>query len=241
MAPRRRRVVFGEALLRLAPIRLDVAPGRRVRMARAGEHELHHVARPLRAVGEAGVDHVEVQQKERAGRHVVQNHAGGRDRIGVEVAAGLNARRPHGHRRVVRKVEADQIAGQVMARPGEGALGVLVPAGTGPGAFAHRRRVGFGGERRVDFAHRRAAVNGAVRMQVVVGPGDGRHGAAHHRAVQDLVHLRDARDDVVAVPGLLLDDPAQRRVDLLVQCARHVRRQTQEAVGDEPAHLLVVQ
>ena len=117
-------------------MRLLVVPAWLPWMLRAGEHELHHVARLFGAVREAGVNHVEMEQEERAGLDVVQHHAVRRYRMGVEVAAGLYPRRPHLHRRVVRKVEADQIARQVVAGARERALRVLVPAGAGPRPLA---------------------------------------------------------------------------------------------------------
>ena len=65
------------------------------------------------------MDHVEMHQQEGARLHDVrQHHAVRRDRMGIKVAAGLNARRPHVERRFVREVEADQVAGQVVASAG---------------------------------------------------------------------------------------------------------------------------
>ena len=222
-------------------MRLLVVPAWLPWMLRTDEYELHHVARLFGAVREAGVNHVEMEQEEGAGLDVVQHHAVRRYRMGVEVAAGLYPSRPHLHRRVVWKVEADQIAWQVVAGARERALRVLMPAGAGPRTLAHGRRVDFRRQRLGAIFHRRAVVNGAMRMQVVARAGDGGQCAMHHRAVQHVVHLRHACEDVVAVPGLALHGEAQQRVDLLVGVGRHVRRQAQEAVGDELAHLIVVE
>ena len=79
----------------------------------------------------------------------------------------------------------------------------------------------------------------AVGVQVVVRPRDGRQGAVNHGATQDVVHLGDAGDDVVAEPGLVLVRIPQQDVDLLVDALIDIGFEHQESVDDELADLFV--
>ena len=185
--------------------------------------------------------HVEVDDEEAAGRHRFEHHAVGRDRMGVEMAAALHAGGAHRHRRLVGKVEADEEPRRVMAGPGQRALRILMPAGTGHRTLAHARGVGIRGRGfGVLRFQRRAAVYGPVRMQVIVRPRQRSDGAMHDGTLQHFVHLRHSRQNVVAVAAFVFVRVAQLGFDLGVQGRGDVRREAQEAVGDEGPHLGVV-
>ena len=235
------KVVSRDAAVGASPSGIDVVPTRRGRVTGPREHELDDVAGIVRAVWKARVHHVEVHQQECPGGHAVEDHAVGLDRVRVQVAAGLDARWAHLERRLVGEVEPDQVARQVMPGARQRALGVLMPAGTRDGPLAHPWRVDLGRQLDVPVLDGPVDVHGAVRVHGVVRAGDGGQCTPDDRAVEDAVHLRNPRQDVVAVPAFLLDRELEERGDFDVGARLDVGRQVEEAVGDELTNLIVAE
>ena len=241
--PSLRRIVGRQQVVWRTPSVLCHCRRRLARVALPQGDELQHVARAFGSIGSAGMGDVEMRDHERAGRHLAHEHLAGFDavQVGVEVAAGEKARRPHRQGRVLREVEDVGGARTVPARSAGPGVAVLMPAGTGHRTLAHARAVLEGVEGR-GVLERFAVVGRTVRRPGELRAEQAAHGAAQHGRFHELAELRNARQHVVARPRrLVLHAVVQLVRHRCVEVARQAGIEHQEAVGEEAPHLVVGQ
>ena len=199
------------------PAGIAGVPARLLRLLHTVQQELHHVARPLGAVGGGAVPQLVVCNGHRTRAAGHQSHRGARRALRIVLAAGQHAGGSELVRCVLRVVEQQHLASAVIAL----AAAVLV----------HVLRL----------AARPVVMAVAVIVKQVTGPENAGQGAVHGRVGEHPRQVGNPRQQVVAGVWLGAEQciglPANRGVELLRQ--RRVHRHI--TVPDKLLHLPVRQ
>ena len=195
------------------PAGIGRVPVRSLRFLHAVEQELHHVARPLRAVGGGAVPQFVVGDDDRARGAGQRQHVHAVRAFPVVLAAGQHGGGAQALWGILGIVEQQHLAGAVIPL----AAAILMDA--------------------LRLAAGLVGVAVAVIVQQVARPEDAGQGAVHRRVREHLRQLRDPRQQVVAGVGFGAEQRVGLTADQGVELIRQRGMHRHVAVADEVLHL----